>query len=59
MVATGEVKNASVVRFGNYISLLDETSMRRRGLRSEGEKKWGEECDAFFASGAIEPGEER
>ena len=42
-----------------HISLLDETSMYRRGLRWECEEKWGEECDAFFASGAIKPGEVR
>jgi hypothetical protein len=47
------------VRRSNHISLLDETSMHRRGLRSECEEKWGDECDASFAMGAIKPGEVR
>jgi len=39
------------VRRSNHISLLDETSMYRRGLRSECEEKWGEECDAPLQRG--------
>jgi len=47
------------VRRRNDISFLDETSMHRRGLRSEREEKWGEECDAFFATGQLNLGEVR
>jgi len=47
------------VRCGNDISLLDETSMYRRGLGWECEEKWGEACDAPFATGQLNLGELR
>ena len=47
------------VRRGNDISLLDETSMYRRGLGWECEEKWGEACDAPFATGQLNLGELR
>jgi len=42
-----------------HISLLDETSMYRRGLGWECEEKWSEECDALLATGQLNLGEVR